>query len=128
MIDKVRVLIYAIDYSPPDGDPFALRVLVLIPRRDNFKDPPQRVFEQLVCDWLQGILNILFSSVLGGSPLRRGQRLVLPNSGGDIPPRECVIVPQNLGLRTHDLLDHPAKWKVGESMLCIVRCVTSADI
>jgi hypothetical protein len=122
---------YATDDSPPRGDPFALRVLVLISRWDYFKDPPQRVFEQRICDWLHSILNILFCSVLArgsGSPLRRGNRLSLPNVGGDIPPGECIIVPQNPGIRTHDLLDHPAKWNISESMLCSVRCITPADI
>ena len=128
MIDEVDF--FASGDSLKSGNPFVLRILIRVRRRENLEDPPQRLFPQLVGDWLYGILGVngRHVSVIArgiASPLRWG---FLSNANGDIPPCECVIVKQDMGIRLHDLFDHPAKRNVGESMWCSIQRITSADI
>ena len=116
--------------SQEGGDPFVLCVLVRIRRWENLEDPPQWLCPQRVSDFLYGILgvydhriNVVARGIASG--LRRG---VLYNADGDIPPCKCGVVELDLGIRLHDLFDHPTKRNVGESMYCSIRRITSADI
>jgi hypothetical protein len=128
--DRQSVDFFASDDSLKSGNPFVLRILIRKRCWENLEDPPQRRFPQLIGDWLYGILGVKGRHVsvvarVSASPLRWG---VLSNASGDIPPCKCVVVEQDLGIRLHDLFDHPAKRNVGESMWCSIQRITSADV
>ena len=56
MINDTRRPYYASVNLPPGGNPFPMVVLVHVLHRENFEDPPQRLFLQLVGDLLHGVL------------------------------------------------------------------------
>ena len=114
MVDKVDFS--ASDDSLKSGNRFVLHILIRVRRWKDLEDPPQRHFRQLIGDWLYGILGVNGRHSVACAIASTLQRGVLSNANGDIQPCKCVIVEQYLGIRLHDLLDHPAKRNVGKSM------------
>ncbi len=107
-------LCYYRGYSPPNPIQFALRSLEGMRCWDNFEEPPHNGFGQApgqpeaepVVNWLQGIQFLSISIFF----------------------RWFIFVEHNRGMCTFDFLDHPAKRNVGQSMNCIARRTSSADI
>ena len=58
MINEIQCPCYAKVDSPPGGMPSTIIVLVHVLQRENFEDPPQRLFLQLVGDLLHSILRV----------------------------------------------------------------------
>jgi len=69
MINEIQCPRYAKVDSPPGGMPSPILVLVHVLQRENFEDPPQRLFLQLVGDLLHSILRVTARS---GPILARG--------------------------------------------------------
>jgi len=72
MINEIQCPRYAKVDSPPGGMPSPMLVLVHVLQRENFEDPPQRHFLQLVGDLLHSILRILRVTTRSGPFLTRG--------------------------------------------------------
>ncbi len=76
-----------------------MRIPIRVRRRENLEDPPQRVYLQLVGDFLYGILRISLVAISWGRVVARGAFsfgwgwiLVLCSCAGDAPPVECIPV------------------------------------
>src|SRR6266478_3611894 len=113
--------------SPPNPLRFALRSLEYMRCWDFFEDPPQ-AFGQRVGGWLHSILSIriFFPAcrlLLGYRPVR-----VFSNCASDVPLGEFILVEHNMNACTFNFLDHPAKRNIGQSMFCITRRISSANI
>ena len=72
MINEIQCPRYAKVDSPPGGIPSVMVVLVHVLQRENFEDPPQRLFLQLVGDLLYSILRIQFVTIRFGPILAHG--------------------------------------------------------